>query len=436
MLHDAEYSALGREELVQLQIERLQSTLNRVYRNVAFYRHSFDRHKVNIERIKSLEALRELPFTTRADLGASYPYDMFAVPLREVVRIHAASGVSGTPIVMGYTRNDLAHWAACSSRLLAATGVSANDVVQIAFSYNLSPGGFGFQQGAEMIGASVIPASITGSAGKQAIIMRDFKATVLICTPSYGRQVAAGLEEMRIHPERLHLRLCLLGGEPWPKGFRQEIEARLRVPCLDTYGISEVMEPGLAGECADRTGLHINEDHFIVEVIDPLTLTPVAAGAAGELVFTTITKEGFPVIRYRTGDIASVDIAPCKCGRTFARMSPVSGRTDDRFYFHGVGLFPAQIEGILKSLDGASPHFRIILDRDKEVDTMEVKVEMSEQMPSFDEVRQLERLRGELSRRIETVLDIQAKVSFVEPRSLRASPEAKVVDRRGISVAG
>ena len=266
MTYSEKHETLGRGDLEQLQMERLQSTLNRVYRNVAFYRHSFDAHRVNIERIKSTEALRELPFTTREDLGKSYPYEMFAVPLREIVRIHATSGTTGTPIVIGYTRNDLRNWTEYTARLLAAAGITANDVVQIAFPYNLSAGAFGFHQGAEQIGASVIPSPATASSEKQVTIMKDFKTTALICTPNYALRLAATLEELHVHPERLQLRTGIFGGEPWGDAFRAQLEARLPILAHDTYGLSDVLGPGVAGECRERNGLHVNEDHFIIEV--------------------------------------------------------------------------------------------------------------------------------------------------------------------------
>jgi phenylacetate-CoA ligase len=430
MLYNEKYEALSRDELKQLQIEKLQSTLNRVYRNVAFYKHNFDAHNVNIEKIKSIEALRELPFTTREDLGKSYPYDMFAVPLREIVRIHVTPGITSTPIVVGFTRNDLRSWTECVARVLTAAGITANDVVQIAFPHNLCMASFGFSQGAEQIGASVIPSSATSSGEKQITIMKDFRTTALVCAPGYALYLSSMLEELQIHPARLHLRLGLFSGEPWSEELRAQIEERLHVKALDTYGLSAVLGPGVAGECIERSGLHINEDHFIVEVIDPRTLEPVPAGGRGELVFTTIAKEGFPIIRYRTGDITSIAEAPCPCGRTFARMEKVTERSDDRFFFRGVGIFPSQIEAILLAEEGTSRHFQIILERENGVETMEIKVEVSEDIPSMDELRRLERICKRLVKRIETVLDIPAKVTFVEPKTLRNTGEARVVDRR------
>ena len=352
---------MPREELEQLQIERLQSTLNRVYRNVAFYRAAFDAHRVNLERLKDLRALRELPFTTQEDLRKSYPYDMFAVPLRDIVRIHSTSGTTGKPIVVGYTRNDLRNWTECAARLLVAAGITEHDVVQIALDYSLFAGGFGFHQGAEQIGASVIPASLTTSLEKQITIMRDFKTTALISTPSHAINIAAGLERLQVHPERLHLRLGSSAASV-ERSLRRQLEEQLHITSTDTYGLTEIMGPGVAGECHVRTACTSTRTTSSSRSSTPKTLEPVAAGEEGELVFTTITKEGFPLIRYRTGDITSLNPEPCPCGRTFARMARVTGRTDDLILFRGVGFFPSQIEEILAEVEGTSPHYQIILD--------------------------------------------------------------------------
>ena len=423
---------MAREELQQLQIERLQSTLNRVYRNVAFYRTAFDAHKVNLERLKDVRALRDLPFTTKEDLQKSYPYDMFAVPLRDIVRIHTTSGTTGTPIVVGYTQNDLRSWRECAARLLAAAGVTEHDVVQIALHYSLVADGFGFHQGAERIGASVIPASLATSVAKQIVIMRDFKTTVLISTPSHALTIAAGLDEAQVHVERLHLRLGLFGGERWSDPVRRQVEQKLRLVSTDTYGPTEVLGPGVAGECHLHQGLHLNEDHFIVEVIDPKTSEPLGPGEEGELVLTTITKEGFPLVRYRTGDITRIDPTPCPCGRTFVRMARVMGRTDDLILVQGVAFFPSQIEEILAALDGVSPYFQIVLDQDRGIDTIEIRVEIADEIPFLDEVKTIETLRLQAAKRIKAVLDIDPKVTLVEPKSLQTLPEGtpRVIDKR------
>jgi len=431
-MYNAKCETIPREELKQLQFERLQSTLNRVYRNVAFYKTAFDSHRVNLERLKDLRALRELPFTTKEDLQSSYPYDMFAVPLRDIVRIHTTSGAASKPIVVGYTQNDLRTWRECAARLLTAAGVTQHDVVQIALHYSLFAEGFGFHQGAERIGASVIPASLATGVAKQIVIMRDFKTTVLVSTPSHALNIAVSLGEAQIPLERLSLRLGLFGGERWSGPLRRQLEERLRITSIDTYGPTEVLGPGVAGECHLRHGLHINEDCFIVEVIDPKTLAPVPDGHEGELVLTTITKEGFPLIRYRTGDITRLHPEPCPCGRTFLRMAPVCGRTDDLILVRGVGFFPSQIEEILADFDGISPYFQIILDQEGGVDTVQVRVEISKNIPSLDEVKAIETLRLQTAQRIKTALDVEAKVILLEPGSLRqlAGGAERVVDRR------
>ena len=357
---------------------------------------------------------------------------MFAVPLRDILRIHSTSGTTGKPIIVGYTKNDLRHWTDCTARLLAAAGVDDHDVVQIAFPFNLFTGGFGFHQGAEQIGASVIPSS-TSALEKQIMIMKDFKTTVLICAPSYAVNIASTLGELQIHAESLNLKVGLFGAEPWGEKLRSQLEQGLHITALDNYGLTEVIGPGVAGECEHKNGLHVNEDHFVVEVVDPKTMEPLPPGQEGELVFTTITKEGFPLIRYRTGDISSLILEPCACGRTTRRMNRVTGRTDDLIFIKGQKVFPSQIEEILLEAEGTAPHYRILLDRQDGNDTMEVQVEISESFPAFDELKNLERLRDTISRKIEVVLGVDAKVTLVEPRSLLRDSGAKarrVIDKR------
>lgn len=429
--YNPEIEQINRDDLKQLQIERLQSTLNRVYRNVSFYKTAFDAHNVNLERLKDIKSLSELPFTTKEDLQKSYPYDMFALPLHDIVRIHSTTGPKGKPIVVGYTREDMQNWTECTARLLSWAGITEHDVVQIALDYSLFSGGFGLHQGAEQLGASVIPSSMTASIEKQIIIMKDFKTSVLISTPSHAAKIAAGLEELQVHPEHMYLRLGLFGGEQWGQQLRQYLEERLHITTIDTYGLTDVLGPGIAGECHLKEGLHINEDHFIVELINPKTREPAEAGQEGELVITTITKEGFPLIRYRTGDITSLNLEPCRCGRTLARMSRAVKRTDDMILFRGLGFYPSQFEDILFAVEGISPHYQIILDRQGGVDTLEIKVEVSDQITGLDEVKTLEILRNQLFKQIKTVLDIEAKVTFVEPKSLRKEGDiTRVLDKR------
>jgi len=358
MIYQQSCETMPRDELEQLQIERLQMTLNRVYRNVAFYRKGFDAAGVDIGKIRSVGDLKELPFTTKEDLHASYPYDMFAVPLKDIVRIHSSSGTTGRPIVVGYTKNDIQHWSALTARVLTAAGITEHDFVQIAFEYSLFTGGLGFHYGAERIGASVIPSSASGNIQKQLYIMKDYKTSALLSTPSFAITIASNLREMGIHPESLNLRVGIFGAEPWSDAIRARIEDELRLDAYDSYGLSEIMGPGVSGECAHKCGLHVNEDHFIVEVIDPATGAPLGYGAEGELVFTTITKEGVPLIRYRTGDLGTLTGGTCECGRTFARMSRVSRRIDDMIIVRGVKIVPRQIEEILLRVEGARPTIR------------------------------------------------------------------------------
>ncbi len=432
MMFNREYEVMKREDITQLQIERLQLTLNRVYRNVAFYKDLYDRNGINVEEIKQVEDLRKLPFTTKEDLRKSYPYDMFAVPLRDIVRIHSTSGTTGKPIVVGYTRNDISTWSSLIARVLTAVDVTDHDFIQIAFNYHLFTGGFGFHYGAEKIGASVIPSS-NSDITKQITIMRDFKTSVLIGTPGFALHIAMVLKDMGIHPEQLNLRTGLFGAEPWSQNMRGEIEKALHINAFDNYGITEVMGPGVAFECTERNGLHINEDHFIAEIIDPVSGNPVGEGNQGELVFTTITKQGFPLIRYKTGDITTISTAPCSCGRTFTRMERVSGRTDDMIIVEGTNVFPSQIEETLLEIEGVEPHYEILLDRDAGVDSVEIRVEVTDMLSLVDEIRKLEQFRNKIQSHLKTVLDIQPTITLVEPKTLNRSSGGKiqrVIDNR------
>lgn len=427
MIWDKRYECLPREEIEQLQLERLQSTLNRVYRNVVFYRKKFDELKILPEEIQSLKDLANFPFTSKEDLRHSYPYGMFALPLREVVRIHSSSGVTGKPTVTGYTRNDLHHWSQLTARVLTAGGVTKDDVVQITFRYGLLTGAFGLHQGAELIGASVIPMS-TGNTQKQVMIMQDYKTTALVGTPAYALRLAKYMEETGIDPKSLSLKLGLFGGEPFPEAMRKEIEERLFIKATDNYGVSEVMGPGVSAECLHRNGLHLYEDHFIAEIIDPQTLQVLPPGAEGELVLTTLTKEAFPLIRYRTRDITALDYAPCPCGRTLVRMKKVLGRTDDIVIIKGVKVFPSQVEAILMEIEGVEPHYQLLADRQEGIDTLEVKVEVNEKVFS-DEIKILQNISAQIERRFREIIGVSAKVKLVAPQSLRKGEE-RIVDRR------
>ena len=425
MIYDREQECISKEDLEQLQIEKLQAALYRVYRNVAFYKNAFDEKKIDIEKIKSLKDLQNLPFTTKDDLRKSYPYDMFAVPLRDIVRIHATSGTTGKPIVVGYTRNDLNTWSSLVARVLTSAGITNQDFVQIAFNYSLITGGFGFHYGAEKIGASVIPSS-SEDVHKQIMIMKDYKTTALVSTPGYALHIANVLKEMGMHPEELSLKIGLFGAEPWSENLRNQIERDLHIKTFDNYGSSEIMGPGVSFECEEKSGLHINEDHFIVEIIDPETLSPLKHGEKGELVITTLTKEGFPLIRYRTGDISEIIGGKCRCGRTLLRMKRVSGRTDDMIIVDGINVFPSQIEEVLLQNKEIEPHYQILLSRDEGLEKMEIQVEVSDSFPYFDELKKLEDLKNHIQDQLNLTLGIKTKVVLVEPKTLKRSLGNKI----------
>jgi phenylacetate-CoA ligase len=421
---------MAREDLEQIQIERLQSTLYRVGTNVPFYKKKFEQMKFNYDSIRSLDDLRRLPFTEKQDLRDNYPYGLFAVPLRDVVRVHSSSGTSGQATVVGYSRNDIKTWSNLVARVITAAGVTKNDVIQIAFGYGLFTGGFGLHYGAELIGASVIPIS-AGNTKRQIQIMQDFKTTALVCTPSYALVLADTMMEMGINPNGLSLRYGLFGGEPWSEAMRQEIHQKLGIIATDNYGLSEVMGPGVAGECLESNGLHINEDHFLLEILDPQTLEPVPEGEVGELVITTLTKEAFPMIRYRTRDLTRFIPGPCPCGRTMKRMQRVMGRTDDMLIIKGVNVFPMQIEKVLFEVEGTEPHYQIVVERENHADKITVMVEVMESI-FFDEMKKQRQVIDTIKGRLASELGVNVDVKLVEEKSLeRSEGKAKrVIDRR------
>lgn len=425
MIYSQEYETMDRVDLEQLQVERLQATLNRVYRNVSFYRNLYDKKEVEITDIKSLDNLGDLPFTTKDDLRISYPYEAFAVPLRDIVRIHSTSGTTGNPIVVGYTKNDLNIWASLVARVLTAAGLTGHDLVQIAFNYSQSTGGLGFHYGAEQIGASVIPAS-GEEVLKQIQIMKDYRSSALVSTPGYALHIISALENNGMDPQELNLSVGLFGSEPWSEKLRTNIESKLKIKAFDNYGLSEIIGPGVAFECYNRNGLHVNEDHFIVEVIDPETLEILPVGEEGELVFTTITKQGFPLIRYRTGDISSILEGPCDCGRTTRRIKRISGRTDDMMIVDGNNLFPAQIEAILFEIEGVEPHFQIILTRNEGLDVIELRIEVTPDFIVFDEIRKIQNFQEIIRQQLITRLGLHAKITLIEPKSLGRTSGKKV----------
>lgn len=419
-----------RPELEKLQLERLQRTLRRVANNVPFYRNKFQELKLKPEKMTTLSDLRDYPFTTKQDLRDNYPYGLFAVPLRDVVRIHSSSGTTGIATVVGYSRNDIVTWSDLVARILCGAGVTSDDVIQIAFGYGLFTGGFGLHYGAERLGASVIPIS-AGNTKRQIQIMQDFKTTALVCTPSYALKMADVMMDMGINPNGLSLRYGLFGAEPWSEAMRLEINERLGIRATDNYGLSEVMGPGVAGECEECKGLHINEDHFLVEVLDPETLEPVAPGEVGELVITTLTKEAFPVIRYRTRDLTRLIPEPCPCGRTFMRMNRMLGRSDDMLIIKGVNVFPTQIESVLFEIEGTEPHYRLIVERENHEDKLTVMVEAVESI-FFDEMKKQKTLIESIKKRLASELGVSVEVKLVEERSLERfeGKGARVIDRR------
>ena len=430
MYWEGDKECIGREALAQLQLERLQSTVLRVYMNVPFYRKKFDELGIDPDSFRSLEDVRKLPFTSKDDLRVSYPYGMFAVPLREVVRVQASSGTTGMPTAVGYTRNDIKNWSNLAARILTAGGVTQNDIVQIAFDYGLFTGALGLHYGAERIGASVIPISSV-NARRQVKIMQDFKTTALMCTANYALLIADAIAEMGINVNSLSLKYGLFGAEPWSEAMRHELEERLKVVATDNYGLSEVMSPGVAGECLERNGLHINEDHFLVEIVDPETLGPLPQGETGELVITTLTKEAFPVIRFRTRDLTRLITEPCPCGRSFVRMNKVTGRTDDMIKIRGITVFPSQIEAVLSEFEGTEPHYQIILERKAAVDELTVLVEVSEST-FFDQVRKQKDFIERIKARLASELGISVEVKPVEKKTLERleGKTRNVIDKR------
>lgn len=426
------YECMPREEIEQLQLERLQATLNRVYRSVTCYRKKFDEAGIVPEDVRSLDDMARLPFTTKEDLRLNYPYGMFAVPLREVVRIHSSSGTTGKPTVVGYTKHDIKTWSNLVARFMTAAGVTHDDVVQIAFGYGMFTGAFGLHYGAETIGASVIPMS-AGNTEKQIMIMQDYRTTALVCTPSYALTIASRMEQMGVDPKSLSLKVGLFGSEPWSEAMRKEIENRLYISATDNYGLSEVMGPGVAGECRCKNGMHIFEDAFIPEIIDPDTGAVLPKGSVGELVLTTLTKEAFPMIRYRTRDITSLDYEPCDCGRTLVRMRKTMGRSDDMLIIRGVNVFPSQIEEILFAIEGCEPHYQLVLDREEDMDVLEVRIEVTENI-FFDEMKKQKAFLEMVERKLHSVLGVRAAVKLVEPRSLprHEGKAVRVIDNRKI----
>ena len=420
---------LSREEIEALQLERLQETVNRVYAKVPAYAKKMDEMGVKPEDIKTLADLAKLPFVTKQDMRDTYPFGLFAVKKEELVRIHASSGTTGKATVVGYTRHDLDVWAECVARCMTMAGVTKDDIIQIAYGYGLFTGGLGAHDGAQKIGATVVPMS-TGNSKKLTTMMIDFGATAIACTPSYLLHISEVLAEEGLL-DQIKLKCAICGAEPWTEKMHHEIESRLNIKAFDIYGLSEVMGPGVACDCEYHKGLHVCEDHFYPEILNSATLTPVADGETGELAFTTLTKEGIPLIRYRTKDLTSIDRTPCECGRTSARISRFKGRVDDMLIIRGVNVFPSQIEAALVEVEEVTPHYMMIVDRVNNLDTLEVQVELDQKYYT-DEVRVLEAHTKKIAHVIQQALGISAKVKIVEPQSLvRSQGKAvHVIDKR------
>ena len=423
---------MPREELEALQSERLKNQVKRMYERVELFRSRMDEAGLKPEDIRGIEDLHKLPFSYKQDLRDYYPYGLFAEPMENIKRVHASSGTTGKKIVVGYTENDITAWSDCVARMMSAIGLSKNDFIQVSYGYGLFTGGLGAHYGAERLGATVIPTS-SGNTANQLQTMVDFGSTCLCCTPSYAMYLAEAAEESGVIDD-LKLKVGIFGAEPWSEDMRKEIEKKLRIKAYDIYGLSEIMGPGISYECEYQAGMHVCEDMFIPEIIDPDTLEVLPAGAQGELVFTTITKEGFPLIRYRTRDICSLNYEKCKCGRTHVRMNKPQGRTDDMLIIRGVNVFPSQIEEVLLKVSGdITPNYQIIVDRVNNTDTFDINVEMSEELFS-DDIKTIERTEKLIKERLRDVLGISAGVHLVNPKSIaRSEGKAKrVIDNRKV----
>lgn len=426
----SEEEVASRSELEAIQLKHLQDMVRRVYENVPFYRKALDEKGIRPEDIRSLDDLKRLPFTTKQDLRDTYPYGLFAVDKGDLARIHASSGTTGRQTVVGYTKNDLRNWGTMAARALVAAGATREDFVHVSYGYGLFTGGFGLHAGADELGCTVIPVS-TGNTARQIKILQEFGSDILGCTPSYAMYIGETVREMGIDPKSLKLRAGIFGAEPWTEQMRKRIEELLDIKAYDIYGLSEVLGPGVSYECSEQSGMHVNEDHFIVEIIDPDTGEVLPYGEEGELVFTCITKEALPLIRYRTRDIASLSIAPCPCGRTFVKMSKPHGRTDDMLIIRGVNVFPSQVESVLLGYDYVTANYQLVISREGALDQLEIFVELQEDV-QFDTVRELETKQKELRSAIESVLNVSAQVRLVSPHSIaRSEGKAKrVLDKR------
>lgn len=430
MIWNEYIEAADRDRLKRLQNERLTEMIERIYYNVPFYRKKLSELGIEPREINSIDQLHKLPFTTKDDLRDNYPFGMFAAPQQQIVRLHASSGTTGKPTVVGYTHNDLNIWSEVVARALTMVGVTRSDIIQIAYGYGLFTGGLGVHYGAEKVGASVIPIS-GGNTRKQLQLMMDFGSTVIACTPSYAAHLGESIAKEGIDRSKIKLRAGIFGAEPWTNEMRRQVEQLLGIKAYDIYGLSEIIGPGVAMECEHQNGMHIFEDHFIPEIIDPVTLEVLPYGQVGELVFTTISKEAMPLLRYRTRDLTRLHIGKCACGRTMVRMDKCLGRTDDMLIIRGVNVFPSQIEAVLLEMSEASPHYQLVVDRENNLDTLEIRVEIDDQFWS-DEIRVLENLRKQIQHNIASALGLTARIKLVEPNTIARSEgkAQRVIDNR------
>lgn len=430
MFFQKDAETMPRKQLEELQLERLKWTVGFCYDNIPFYHTRLEQAGVTPERIKCLSDIQYIPYTTKEDIRDNYPFGMFGRPRKDIVRIHASSGTTGKPTVVGYTKEDLDIWSDCIARLCAAVGVTDEDMVQISFGYGLFTGALGLHYGLEKLGAAVVPAS-SGNTQKQVMLLKDFGVTGLVSTPSYALYIAEVAKDMGVSSNDLKLKIGLFGSEGCTEEMRGQIEKGLHLFATDNYGMSELGGPGVSGECYLRKGLHVNEDHYFPEIIDPKTQLPVSVGETGELVITTLTRQGIPMLRYRTKDITRLNYEPCECGRTFCRMDKTTGRTDDMLKIRGVNVFPSQIESVLITMENIGPHYQLVVRREGFMDTLEVRVELTDET-LLEDYGGLERLQKQIRDNLKTVLGIECKVTLTEPRSIeRTAGKAKrIVDLR------
>ncbi len=432
MIWNEPMECMSRDQMYDLQSRRLRNLVTRVYHNVEFYRKKMQILGLEPGDINTVDDLAKLPFTTKQDLRDNYPFGLFATPKSEVVRVHASSGTTGKSTVVAYTRKDIDIFSEVVARALSCSGVTRNDTIQVSFGYGLFTGGLGLHYGAEKLGAAVVPAS-GGNTAKQITLLQDFGSTVLACTPSYAAYLAEAIAEAGINAEDLPLRIGVFGAEPWSQEMKIKIEDGLKIKAYDIYGLSEIIGPGVANNCDCQNGLHIAEDHFVPEIIDPATLNPLAPGATGELVFTTVTKEAMPLLRYRTRDLSSLDYDPCGCGRTNVRMAKIFGRSDDMLIIRGVNVFPSQVESVLLEIPEAKPHYMLVVDRKGTMDTLEIQVEIDEKFFS-DEIVQLNNIRNKIKHKVESILGISVIISLMEHKTIQRSEgkAQRVIDKRKI----